>query len=69
MTTFDPSQELLTREEAAAIGRMSVATIDRARYRGDLEEEGSRGLVRIRRAALDRWLKKRGQGRNGRDGQ
>jgi hypothetical protein len=67
MTTFDPSQELLTRQQVAEIAKMSVATVDRARYRGDLEEEGSPGLVRIRRAALDRWLKKRGQERNGRD--
>lgn len=67
MTPFDPDERLLTRQEAAAFARMSVATIDRARYRGDLEEVGSPGLVFITFGALNRWLEKRRQDRDGHD--
>jgi excisionase family DNA binding protein len=58
----DPD-DLLTREEAAQILRVHVATIDRARKNGDLVYEGTAGRVRIRRSELTRYSQ-RHNGRN-----
>ena len=52
-------QEWFTRAETAAFARCSVATVDRARMRGDLQwtRDGINGrLILIHRSWIDAWL-------------
>jgi excisionase family DNA binding protein len=65
MTPFQNPKDILTREEAAQLIRVHVATIDRARKSGDLAECGTPGRVRIERDELYRWFKERGRTQNG----
>jgi len=53
-------QEWFTRAETATFARCSVATVDRARMRGDLRwtRDGRNGrLVLMHRDWIDAWLK------------
>ena len=53
-------QEWFTRADTAAFARCSVATVDRARMRGDLQwtRDGRNGrLILIHRSWIDAWLK------------
>lgn len=47
---------LLTKQEAAAVARVHVRTVERAAARGELQMLGTRGRRRIELGELQRWL-------------
>jgi len=49
----------ITKAEAAAYARVSIPTIERAMYAGELEYTGSGHTVRLTVEWVDEWLRRR----------
>lgn len=56
MSTYIPLKELVTREEAARLTGLSVATIDRQAARGVLKRRGTARAVRFWTRDLERLM-------------